>query len=75
MKALIDDGKFSGKPEFVYYITKSDWSEIAMQLIKDGGYFEIDITEQEYNYIKNVDNCIDVFYNKFGKTLEEKFYY
>jgi hypothetical protein len=75
MKALIDNGRFSGKQEFVYSITKAEWSKESLDLIKDGYCYSIDLTEHEYNHIKNINDCIDVLYNEFGKSIEEKFYY
>ena len=71
MKALIDNGKFSGKHPFVYRITKTDWSEESNQLIKDGYCFSLDITEKEYNYINSIDHYIDVLYSE---SFETKFF-
>jgi hypothetical protein len=68
MKALIDKGNFSGKHPFVYSITKSEWDEESKQLIKDGYCFSIDLTEEEYNFIKSIDESVEVLYNEVGET-------
>jgi hypothetical protein len=73
--ALIDYGRFSGKHPFVYKIfTKSDK---ARDYIIDTSYKRSDIiklTEEEYNYIKNIDSCIEVLYNENVKGLKRFFY-
>jgi len=75
-RALIDNGKFSGKPPHVYYVydVNKELSENSKNLIQDGYCYIIDLTEEEYNYIINRYD-IEIGYFKDGKTIQSKFYY
>jgi hypothetical protein len=72
--ALIDNGSFSGKFPFVYSICKGNTlSKMSEELVKLDSLILISLTEEEYNWIKSIDNDIEVLYNEYGMTIETKF--
>lgn len=74
--AFINDGHFSGKHPFVYGILNGCIpNEETAQLIEDGALTVLFITQDEYEYIKSIPNDIEVLYNEYGETKEQKFFY
>ncbi len=63
MKALIHNGKFNGKYPFVYRISKNNFSQESLDDIKKGYCYEIELTIDEYNYLKSIPEDIEVLYN------------
>lgn len=72
--ALIDNGKFSGKPKFVYSISAN--KDILREQLKNNiGNYIITISKEEYDYMGKVPECFDIGYFEGGKTIQSKFYY
>lgn len=70
--ALIDDGHFSGKPDFVYVIS-TNRQRLQDNIDANIGSYIIEITKEEYDYL--LPQIQEIGYFKDGKTITEKFYY